>query len=87
MNEKPLEKIDELINIIYTPDQDGLDQAFLQVLDSFGEMIREMSELGYMVDMTEELVSLQEAYIKKDYIELADSLLYEIKPQLQGISI
>ena len=85
LNEGSLMAIEELANIIYSPDQEELDKAFVNVVDAFTKMIEEMASLGYTVDMTEELMMLQKAYMKKDYIELADVLLYDIKPELQEI--
>lgn len=87
LNEKPLAAIEEMLNIIYSPDQEGLDHAFVEILDSFTEMIEGMAVKGYSVDMTEELTLLQNAYLKKDYVELADALLYDIKPELEQISM
>ena len=85
LNEKPLEMIENLVKIIYSPDQIDLDNAFIQVLDSFSEMIMKMEEIGYRVDMTEELELLQAAYVKRDLTELADVLLYDVKPGLLEI--
>ena len=85
ISEKILVTIEELINIIYSPDQNGFDRVLLQILDMFDKMIQDMLELGYTVDMTEELLPLQNAYMKKDYVELADILLYDIKPKIQEI--
>jgi hypothetical protein len=87
LNEKALLAIEEMVEIIYSPDQEELDQEFIKVLDAFEEMVKEMETRGYYVDMTEELGILQTAYLKKDYIELADVLLYDVKPELEQISI
>ncbi len=87
LNEKPLSVLEEMVNIIYSPDQEGLDHAFINILDAFTELVEEMATLGYTVDMTEELMLLQSAYMKKDYVELADVLLYDIKPAIQEISL
>lgn len=87
LNEKPLSVLEDLVNIIYSPDQEGLDNAFVDILDAFTELVEGMAVKGYTVDMTEELMLLQSAYMKKDYVELADVLLYDIKPSIQEISL
>ena len=66
LNEKPLSVLKEMVNIIYSPDQEGLDNAFVGILDAFAELIEGMAMQGYTVDMTEELTMLQNAYMKNN---------------------
>lgn len=87
INKEPLDAIEKMVDIIYSPDQDGLDSAFVQILDSILGFIENMAKEGYLVDMTEELKLLQDAYLKKDYLELADALLYDIKPEIENLFI
>lgn len=47
-----------------------------------------MGGIGFRVDVSEELSALQECYKKRDLVELADFLLYELEPnllELQGM--
>jgi hypothetical protein len=87
MQSTVIEAIDHLVMEIYTLEQKELPQRFLDVIDAMGNFIQEMQEKGYSVDLLEELNLIQDAYQRKDYVELADVLLYEIKPAFQALEI
>lgn len=69
-------QIVKLVNIIYTPDQKDFDKEFIVFLDLMDVYLTKQAENEQLMKM---LMTLQEAYIKKDYVEIADVLLYEIK--------
>lgn len=85
MREKVLEKIEALVDIIYTPDQNGVDHGFIELIDTIGLYIHEVEQSGKSVELDKELQSLQMAYIKKDYVLFADVLLYELKTAIEAI--
>lgn len=75
--------IDELVEEIYTLEQTKLNQKFIQIIDEIDDFVKKMEISGYMVDLTKELQSMQDIYLKKDYVQLADFLLYDLKKQFQ----
>lgn len=87
MNKGVLEAIERLITIIYEPDQDGLVEEFSKLVEEFMTFIQKMYEIGYTVDINEELLKVQHAFEKKDYIQLADILLYEVKPSFEEVEL
>lgn len=87
MNKGVLEAIERLITIIYEPDQNGLVEAFSELVEEFMRFIQQMYEIGYTVDINEELLKVQNAFEQKDYIKLADILLYEVKPSFEEVEL
>lgn len=85
MQKKVIMAIDELVKEIYTLEQADLNQKFLNMIDSMDEFIQRMGEQGYLVDLTVELNSIQNAFMKKDFVQLSDYLLYQLKPQFEGL--
>ena len=79
MMEKISSQIDKLVNIIYTPDQKDFDREFIIFLDLMDTYAVKQPANEQLMKM---LVTLQQAYIKRDYVEVADVLLYEIKGKL-----
>lgn len=79
MIEQVIEAIDEWVSEIYTPDQSKLSEKNVSFLDSVSVFLSGMVEMGYQVNMDKDLQKLQEVVTQKDYIALADFLLYEVK--------
>lgn len=69
------DKIKEIVDVIYTPDKKGFDTCFIQLLDAL-----EQSDLLVKHNIDSILVMLQKAYVNKDYVGLADILLYDLEP-------
>ena len=87
-----IDRIDEIVSLtteisehIYMRSQKNVSKLYIRLLDAFAVFLSEMEAMGYHVDLNEELFKLQRAYTKKDYIELSDLLLYEIKPEFEEL--
>lgn len=87
MNKPVILAIDELVNEIYSPDQAYLIEKFTALVDQLIQFIDEMQKMDYLVDLTKELNILQSAFEKKDYVALADELLYDLKPQFEELDV
>lgn len=74
--------VKQLAEEIYTVDQNQLDSYFVLFLDEVEKLVINMEKIGFRVDFSEELSALQECYRKRDLVELADFLLYELEPNL-----
>lgn len=74
--------IDSMAENIYTMQFQKLAEQYVALLDKISEILKQFAEKGYQIDMLKELQSIQNAYLKKDYIELADCLLYELKQDM-----
>ena len=83
--EKVIKSLDEAVDSIYEIGEDKILTSYTNLLDALENFIVTMSENGYQVDMTKELLRINEAMQKKDYILLADILSYEIKPEFEAI--
>lgn len=83
--EKVIKSLDEAVDSIYEIGEDKILTSYTNLLDALENFIVTMSENGYQVDMTKELMRINEAMQKKDYILLADILSYEIKPEFEAI--
>lgn len=70
------EQIEKLVKIIYTPDKTDFEQEFVVLLDGIEQALQEGKEIAQYLN------PLQEAYVNKDYIALADVLLCDILPCL-----
>lgn len=75
MKEELLENIDNLVKSIYELSTKEIETGFIQLLDSIEPLVS--SEVG--IDWNTLLINIQEAYVNKNYVELADLLLYELK--------
>lgn len=82
MFESILLAVKNLVEEIYTIDQNQLDSYFVHFLDELEKLVMNMGEIGFRVDVSEELSMLQECCRKRDLVELADFLLYELEPNL-----
>ena len=83
--EKVIKSLAEAVDSIYEIGEDKILTSYTNLLDALENFIVTMSENGYQVDMTKELLRINEAMQKKDYILLADILSYEIKPEFEAI--
>lgn len=70
------EQLEKIVSIIYMPDKPNFETEFVALLDLIEKNLSKIS------DVNRHMLSLQNAYVKKDYVDLADELLYELKPQL-----
>lgn len=82
MKEILLEEITHIIDIIYSADKVGLDTAFVELIDSLLRMVEEQGLTANM-EFNKILIELQAAYIKKDLVDLADVLSYQLKPFIE----
>lgn len=85
MIDRVIDKMEEMVDEIYTPDQTNLQQRFLDVIDAIGGFLQWMAEQGYQVDLSEDLEKLQVAMEKKDYIQASDILLLEMQPDFREL--
>ena len=83
MNKEILQKIDNLVGIIYTPDQAGVEQSFVCFIDEMLKVMEEIIQQGKMIEVDDDLINLQNAFTKKDYVLFTDILLYDIKPKIE----
>lgn len=82
MFEDILLAIKELVEEIYTVDQNDVDKKFIAFLDELNKLLTKLEAAGFQVDMTEEMLTIQKCYEKRDLIELTDYLLYEFKESI-----
>lgn len=82
MLELVLEKIDNLIEILYSVDKNGIDENFMELIEVLLQLV-EAEKLTGNVEFNQILMELQNAYVKKDLVELADVLKYRLKLFLQ----
>lgn len=75
MKEELLENIDNLVKSIYELSTKEIETGFIQMLDNIEPLVS--TEVG--IDWNTLLINIQEAYVNKNYVELADLLLYELK--------
>lgn len=75
MKEELLENIDNLVKSIYELSTKEIETGFIQLLDSIEPLVS--ADVG--IDWNTLLINIQEAYVNKNYVELADLLLYELK--------
>lgn len=87
MIEKIIESIDQFVNAIYDIDQIGLQEKYLAFIESISDFIGKMAELGYEVNMNEDLSCIANAMEKRDYTELADILLYTVKTDFENLEL
>ena len=87
MNAEVLEAIDNLVHSIYTTEQTGVNEYFMALLDALELFVNRMNQAGYQVDINKELLRIQEAFTKKDYVMLADVLLDEVRPEFENLNV
>lgn len=85
MFEEILLAINELAEEIYTVDQNNVDKKFIAFLDEINKLLTELESAGFHVDMTEEMLTIQKYYEKRDLIELTDYLLYQFKESIEEL--
>ena len=73
-----MNQIDCVVKMIYKMDQKEIDRSFVEMLDGLVQYINERST----DKINGVLLEIQEAYMKKDYICMADLLLYELKTNI-----
>lgn len=78
MKEKVVQQIEYIVEVIYSIDKMNLDQAFVELIDRLVAYI-DQKQLVNNVELNEILLNLQNSYNKKDLVELADVLLYQLK--------
>lgn len=78
---KVINAIDQLVGDIYSVDQEKVNDFFLELADCLIEFIAYMEKQEYSVNIDQEAALIQEAFEKHDYTELADVLLYKVRPQ------
>lgn len=79
MDDKLVIVIDDVVDAIYKLEIKKIDAKFVELLDGLDSFIRENPDEKW----DNVVIALQNAYIKKDYVEFADVLLYDIKPLIQ----
>ena len=82
MLNKLVEKIDEIVDSIYTPEQPGIDKKVQEFLDIFVRCIEQESNETQIKEINQNLEKLLGYYKEKAYIEMADTLLYDVKQQI-----
>ena len=79
MVEKIFGQIDTLVEILYSVDKDDIDKKFMELVEGLLQLI-ETENLAGNPEFNNILLELQNAYVKKDLVELADVLNYRLKP-------
>lgn len=82
MIEKIICVIEELVQAIYSVEQKGIDTIFLKLLEELMVYEETMRKEGRVLHIDKELVGIQNAFLQKDYVNLADELLYGLKASL-----
>ena len=83
MLNKLVEKIDEIVDSIYTPEQPGIDKKVQEFLDIFVRYIEQESNEEQIKALNPNLEKLLTYYERKAYIEMADTLLYDVRTIIQ----
>lgn len=76
MSSKISDQVKNVVEIIYTPDKNNFEQEFMKLLDILDGEIEDSTEMQKI------LLDIQEAYMKKDYVQLADILLYKLNSKV-----
>lgn len=82
MREECFAQIEKIVDILYSPDKAGVDEAFVELIDKLFALI-EKEGLAESLELNQILLNLQNAYAKKDLVDLADVLLYQLKVFLE----
>lgn len=78
MRDEVLLQIDKIVDIIYSVDKVGIDDEFLSLIDVLALAVNQ-EQLSENSSLNAILLNLQEAYEKRDLVDLADVLLYQLK--------
>ena len=81
MNNDLVQVIDEIVEVIYRLEIKEIEKKIVDLLDGLELHIKENPNKEW----DEVVINLQNAYVKKDYVELADILLYDMKMLLYGL--
>lgn len=84
--ERIQELVEKLVEDIYVGKLDNVSSAFLELIEEIMKYESVMNAKGKTLVMEECLVMIQDAYVKKDYVKLADILLYDLLPSLRKIA-
>ncbi len=87
MIEKIIESIERFVDAIYDIDQIGLQERYLEFIENIDVFIRKMAEAGYEVNLNEDLTNIANSMESKDYIEVADILLYTVKADFEQLDL
>lgn len=82
MEKKIIIQIDKLVEIIYSPDQYGFNQEFIELLDLIDSVIKNKDEDAVLMTV---LSDLQLAYERKDYVDIADILLHQLQIYFESL--
>jgi hypothetical protein len=82
VREECFAQIEKIVDILYSPDKAGVDEAFVELIDKLFALI-EKEGLAESLELNQILLNLQNAYAKKDLVDLADVLLYQLKVFLE----
>ena len=82
MVEQVLNKIDNLVEILYSVDKNDIDKNFMELIESLLQLV-EAENIAGNLEFNQILVELQNAYVKKDLVDLADVLNYRLKPFIE----
>lgn len=74
-----IDKIDNMVEILYSVDKNDIDKNFMELIESLLQLV-EVENLAGNPEFNQILTELQNAYVKKDLVELADVLNYRLKP-------
>lgn len=82
MEKKIIVQIDKLVEIIYSPDQYGFNQEFIELLDLIDSVIKNKDEDTVLMTI---LSHLQLSYERKDYVDIADILLHQLQKYFESL--
>lgn len=83
MKEQIIDLSEQIVDIIYTPDQEKLHEMFIQLMDLLSGFLSDsVMETANLMPV---LLDMQKAFFKKDYGELADVLHYDLHSILKVI--
>lgn len=74
-----IEQIERIIEILYSVDKNDIDKNFMNLIESLLQLV-EVENLVGNPEFNQILTELQNAYVKKDLVDLADVLNYRLKP-------
>lgn len=72
-------QMERVIQSIYHIDKPNFDMEFVKLLEEIEKCIMQS---GGQINIDDKLLNLQQAYITKNYLDIADILQYELKSEL-----
>ena len=84
MEDNIIKLSEDIVDIIYTPDQEGVNEAFIRLLDLLMSFLSQ-GRIPEGWEINQELLDMQNAFVKKDYGELADVLHYDLRNKIELI--